>query len=153
VKERRTASTTRYMRPARLSGGHLPGGGVPLLRASQGAGQGEAEKRGRAPRPRDREESAFVAGPPDSPSTRAGTARLCRHILDKETYTFGYDARPVSLATSSQRASSTHEVVRTALQDAASCGPSGNNRGNGRGAPKKKITADRCGNGCGDLDY
>jgi chaperonin GroEL len=120
VKERRTASTTRSTRPALpFEEGIVPGGGVALLRASQGS-----RSRARTPtrsRHQHRSPRAAGSGPPDRENAGDEGSIVVGKILEGNTDNYGYNAQTGEYGDMiAMGIVDPVKVVRTALQDAAS---------------------------------
>jgi chaperonin GroEL len=154
VKERKDrVDDALHATRAAVEEGILPGGGVPLLRAVKALDKVKAENED------ERHGIEIVkkalSWPARQIAINAGEdgSLVIGKILDKETYTFGYDAQTGEFGNLiSKGIIDPTKVVRTALQDAASvAGLLVTTEAMVAELPKKKSPA--AGMGAGDLDY
>jgi chaperonin GroEL len=154
VKERKDrVDDALHATRAAVEEGILPGGGVPLLRAVKALDKVKAENED------ERHGIVIVkkalSWPARQIAINAGEdgSLVIGKILNKETYTFGYDAQTGEFGNLiSKGIIDPTKVVRTALQDAASvAGLLVTTEAMVAELPKKKSPA--AGMGAGDLDY
>jgi chaperonin GroEL len=154
VKERKDrVDDALHATRAAVEEGILPGGGVPLLRAVKALDKVKAENED------ERHGIEIVkkalSWPARQIAINAGEdgSLVIGKILNKETYTFGYDAQTGEFGNLiSKGIIDPTKVVRTALQDAASvAGLLVTTEAMVAELPKKKSPA--AGMGAGDLDY
>jgi chaperonin GroEL len=156
VKERKDrVDDALHATRAAVEEGILPGGGVPLLRAVKALDKVKAENED------ERHGIEIVkkalSWPARQIAINAGEdgSLVIGKILDKETYTFGYDAQTGEFGNLiSKGIIDPTKVVRTALQDAASvAGLLVTTEAMVAELPKKKSPPSAAGMGAGDLDY
>jgi chaperonin GroEL len=156
VKERKDrVDDALHATRAAVEEGILPGGGVPLLRAVKALDKVKAENED------ERHGIEIVkkalSWPARQIAINAGEdgSVVVGKILDKETYTFGYDAQTGEFGNLiSKGIIDPTKVVRTALQDAASvAGLLVTTEAMVAELPKKKSPPTVTGMGAGDLDY
>jgi chaperonin GroEL len=156
VKERKDrVDDALHATRAAVEEGILPGGGVPLLRAAKALDKVKAENED------ERHGIEIVkkalSWPARQIAINAGEdgSVVVGKILDKETYTFGYDAQTGEFGNLiSKGIIDPTKVVRTALQDAASvAGLLVTTEAMVAELPKKKSPPTVAGMGAGDLDY
>jgi chaperonin GroEL len=156
VKERKDrVDDALHATRAAVEEGILPGGGVPLLRAVKALDKVKAENQD------ERHGIEIVkkalSWPARQIAINAGEdgSIVVGKILDKEAYTFGYDAQNGEFGNLiSKGIIDPTKVVRTALQDAASvAGLLVTTEAMVAELPKKKSPPPAAGMGAGDLDY
>jgi chaperonin GroEL len=156
VKERKDrVDDALHATRAAVEEGILPGGGVPLLRAVKALDKVKAENED------ERHGIEIVkkalSWPARQIAINAGEdgSIVVGKILDKEAYTFGYDAQTGEFGNLiSKGIIDPTKVVRTALQDAASvAGLLVTTEAMVAELPKKKSPPPAAGMGAGDLDY
>jgi chaperonin GroEL len=156
VKERKDrVDDALHATRAAVEEGILPGGGVPLLRAVKALDKVKAENED------ERHGIEIVkkalSWPARQIAINAGEdgSVVVGKILDKEMYTFGYDAQTGEFDNLiSKGIIDPTKVVRTALQDAASvAGLLVTTEAMVAELPKKKSPPSAAGMGAGDLDY
>jgi chaperonin GroEL len=156
VKERKDrVDDALHATRAAVEEGILPGGGVPLLRAVTALDkvkvENEDERHGI-----DIVKKA-LSWPARQIAINAGEdgSVVVGKILDKETYTFGYDAQTGEFGNLiSKGIIDPTKVVRTALEDAASvAGLLVTTEAMVAELPKKKSPPPAAGMGAGELDY
>jgi chaperonin GroEL len=156
VKERKDrVDDALHATRAAVEEGILPGGGVALLRAVKALDKVKAENED------ERHGIEIVkkalSWPARQIAINAGEdgSLVVGKILDKETYTFGYDAQTGEFGNLISRGIiDPTKVVRTALQDAASvAGLLVTTEAMVAELPKKKSPPTAAGMGAGDLDY
>jgi chaperonin GroEL len=156
VKERKDrVDDALHATRAAVEEGILPGGGVPLLRAVKALDKVKAENED------ERHGIEIVkkalSWPARQIAINAGEdgSVVVGKILDKETYTFGYDAQTGEFGNLiSKGIIDPTKVVRTALQDAASvAGLLVTTEAMVAELPKKKSPPTVAGMGAGDPDY
>jgi chaperonin GroEL len=156
VKERKDrVDDALHATRAAVEEGILPGGGVPLLRAVTALDKVKAENED------ERHGIDIVkkalSWPARQIAINAGEdgSVVVGKILDKETYTFGYDAQTGEFGNLiSKGIIDPTKVVRTALEDAASvAGLLVTTEAMVAELPKKKSPPPAAGMGAGELDY